>query len=341
MAWTCSNCTCENDDENDVCTACDTAKEEEEEEYEGGTDDELEEEDELGTDLRSSQGFDNIVGGALAKENKKEIQKLAETTKKKLPNGMSGFLDYEEDNCVIRAAKSIAFLDKTLLQVWGVNDMNIIIELKFMLEDKSKPPSFRLYQTPDKDLSKHKLKEHSFGLEWQCRARMDDWLNGDKNDKNSKCNWPPKDDNWVVDALKHLEQRILNCTKTCIICDGPLLAQMIKPSVCNKSLCVHSYETYGLGADVASELRESADVVDLLVSFCYGASMGDIKRFNPYPVAVETKILDEKGIEKTLNCMLPDGTTRNPQEVQRIVKCLPNTKEMKEKPDTKTLKKLS
>lgn len=78
------------------------------------------------------------------------------------------------------------------------------------------------------------------------------------------------DQNFIGKILDHLIWRIDNCTKTCIICDGELPFQMIKPAVCGKSLCVHSHEQYGLGADVASEVRDSPDVVDLLLLFCYG-----------------------------------------------------------------------
>lgn len=56
-------------------------------------------------------------------------------------------------------------------------EMPVVVEFKFKLEDISKPPLFRLLQTDDKDLSKHKLKEHSFGLEWQLRARYFEILN--------------------------------------------------------------------------------------------------------------------------------------------------------------------
>lgn len=64
---------------------------------------------------------------------------------------------------------------------------------------------------------------------------------------------------------------------------------MIKPSVCGNALCVHSYEQYGLGADVATEIRDSADVVDALISFCFAISGGDHRRFNPFPIGVEIK----------------------------------------------------
>lgn len=47
--------------------------------------------------------------------------------------------------------------------------------------------------------------------------------------------------------MNYLVERIRNCTRTCIICDDPLPFQMVKPAVCDKNLCCHSHEQYGLG----------------------------------------------------------------------------------------------
>lgn len=145
-------------------------------------------------------------------------------------------------------------------------------------------------------------------------------MNGDKKAKKSTPNWPPKPDNrFIVNAINHCVLRINDCTKTCIICDGPLPFQMIKPSVCSNPLCVHSYEQYGLGADVATEIRDSSDVVDLLISFCYAISSGDTRRFNPFPLGVEVKKLDENKREITENFVKEDGT-KNPQAVVTSMK---------------------
>lgn len=68
---------------------------------------------------------------------------------------------------------------------------------------------------------------------------------------------------------------------------------MIKPAVCEKDLCVHAHEQYGLGADVASEIRDFPDVVDLLISFCY-AITGEISNLqisNPQVETIEDLIL--------------------------------------------------
>jgi hypothetical protein len=52
---------------------------------------------------------------------------------------------------------------------------------------------------------------------------LDEWL-------NRKDSWPYKNEDWFTDVLKFVQSRIVNCTKTCVICDGPLPFEMIKPS---------------------------------------------------------------------------------------------------------------
>jgi hypothetical protein len=90
---------------------------------------------------------------------------------------------------------------------------------------------------------------------------------------------------------------------------------MIKPAVCAKNLCIHSHEQYGLGADVATEIRESSDVVDLLIGFTVAASQGEERRFNPYPIGVEVKHFDEQKREHTSSFM---------QETDQTKKNMPN-----------------
>lgn len=51
---------------------------------------------------------------------------------------------------------------------------------------------------------------------------------------NKKESWPYKNEDWVLEVLKFVQGRIVNCTKTCVICDGALPFEMIKPSGKNK-----------------------------------------------------------------------------------------------------------
>jgi poly [ADP-ribose] polymerase 6/8 len=145
-------------------------------------------------------------------------------------------------------------------------------------------------------------------------------------------------EDWILNVLDYIKKRIQNCTQTCIICDGPLPFEMIKPAVCGKNLCVHSHEQYGLGADVASEIRDNPDVVDFLICLCYAISQGDFRRFNPYPLGVEYKSLDEHGKEVIRHFMTEDGITRNPLQVKAILDKLPSIKDMSTWTDTRSIK---
>jgi len=178
-------------------------------------------------------------------------------------------------------------------------------------------------------------------LEWQLRARLDDWLNGGKETK-SKPNWPAKEGvDFIGKVLDQILERVDNCTKTCIICDGPLPFQMIKPAVCDRNLCVHSHEQYGLGADVASELRDNPPVVDLLISFCYAISQGDHRRFNPYPIGVEAKVLDmSTGVRRELTKHFMaenDDKAKNLAAIKQVLDVMPPVLEMAKYPDSKSL----
>jgi len=113
---------------------------------------------------------------------------------------------------------------------------------------------------------------------------------------------------------------------------------MIKPSVCSNSLCVHSHEQYGLGADVASEIRDSSDVVDLLISFCYASTKGDHRRFNPFPIGVEVKKFDSNLKETTIHFMQDDMKTKNSPAVGKVIECFSAIAELRKYADTKSIR---
>ena len=56
------------------------------------------------------------------------------------------------------------------------------------------------------------------------------------------------------------------------------------------------------GADVASEIRASPEVMDLLISFTMAAAIqGDVRRFSPFP-QLELKVQDkETNLVRTLS----------------------------------------
>lgn len=77
--------------------------------------------------------------------------------------------------------------------------------------------------------------------------------------------------------------RLQHCTERCVICDEQLDLPGMKTSVCEKSLCVHSSETYGLGCDLLTELVRHPQVCELLFMLTrYTVHMGSSSdRLNP------------------------------------------------------------
>eukprot|EP01114_Cavostelium_apophysatum_P019380 TRINITY_DN6231_c0_g1_i1.p1 TRINITY_DN6231_c0_g1~~TRINITY_DN6231_c0_g1_i1.p1 ORF type:complete len:564 (-),score=140.41 TRINITY_DN6231_c0_g1_i1:26-1717(-) len=360
VEWTCPNCQTENADSAKFCSCCEDPKpvqspakkkakkeeedeEAEEEEYEGssGEGEDFDEDDDMqagnSDDDPDLDTFDQSVGNALAQAGKGKIMEHVRAIQKAHGEKSVSLLS-QDPNYIVRTKLSVSFLDPITAKIWGINHSKpIIIELKFVgplyLEDKKNPPLFNLYQSGDVNLGKEKLDDvSSFGLDWQLRARLNDWL-------NEPGNWPPKDLHFIQKVMDHMIYTIKNCTKNCIICNDPLPFQMIKPAVCDNTLCVHSHEQYGLGADVASEIRDSPDVVDLLISFTIAASQGEERRFNPYPVGVEVKYLDDQKRELTAHLMNEkDVTKRNLASVNKVVSAMPAVEELTQLADTKSIK---
>jgi hypothetical protein len=76
--------------------------------------------------------------------------------------------------------------------------------------------------------------------------------------------------------------RVDTCTKNCLICDDLLPLDGMKTSVCDKALCRHGLENYGLGTDVASELAHG-EVTELMIYLTFAAAHIGRSRdaFNP------------------------------------------------------------
>jgi len=236
---------------------------------------------------------------------------------------------------IVRLRLNVDFLDHDFAKIWGINDTKpIIIELgitgPYYMEG-SQCPTVGLYQSDDQH-SSYNVKQlqdvSSFGLQWMLVSRVTQWI---------KSNWPPKDTRFFVHLMEYVKDRINNCTKNCIICDSVLPYQMLKPAVCDSALCLYSYDQYGLGADVASEIRNGKEVVDLLISFTIAASLGEIKRFTPFP-QLEVKVHDKAtGVSDVLSFM--NGNTKNNTKVKSVLDKLPSIQELSDlATDSKTIK---
>eukprot|EP01116_Phalansterium_solitarium_P004513 TRINITY_DN1553_c0_g1_i2.p1 TRINITY_DN1553_c0_g1~~TRINITY_DN1553_c0_g1_i2.p1 ORF type:complete len:305 (+),score=125.06 TRINITY_DN1553_c0_g1_i2:874-1788(+) len=112
---------------------------------------------------------------------------------------------------------------------------------------------------------------------------------------------------------------------------------MLKPAVCDSPLCLYSHEHFGLGADVASFVRASPEVVDLLVSCCAAACNGDPKRFSPFPSAVEVKLKDDKTGRVTCHSFVSKAAN-DPNAVRAVLNKLPAVHELLACADSRALK---
>lgn len=78
----------------------------------------------------------------------------------------------------------------------------------------------------------------------------------------------------------------------CVVCDEPHVFQngpMLRPTVCERELCVFAFQTLGVMNEAADEIATGAQVVDLLVSMCRSAleSPRKVVIFEPYPSVVD------------------------------------------------------
>uniref|UniRef100_A0A8K9XEC3 Poly [ADP-ribose] polymerase n=1 Tax=Oncorhynchus mykiss TaxID=8022 RepID=A0A8K9XEC3_ONCMY len=97
-----------------------------------------------------------------------------------------------------------------------------------------------------------------------------------------------------LDGLKHhhLLSRIPVLNEFCVVCDEPHVFRngpMLRPTVCERELCVFAFQTLGVMNEAADEIATGAQVVDLLVSMCRSAleSPRKVVIFEPYPSVVD------------------------------------------------------
>jgi ubiquitin-conjugating enzyme E2 Q len=68
---------------------------------------------------------------------------------------------------------------------------------------------------------------------------------------------------------------LVRCTQFCLVCHDRLTGEFeaLKPYVCDKPLCLYQYMSLGFGPSIEHEILTQPFVVDLLVSFCYAATV--------------------------------------------------------------------
>ncbi|PRP89860.1 hypothetical protein PROFUN_00202 [Planoprotostelium fungivorum] len=293
-----------------------------------GSDEEMfSDEDELD---EYQQDFDNSVAETLSENAKDDIN-----------NHLTRLLDMRPDYAVamIRRANiwiaRMAFyvdIDPVMARPWGVDlSRSFVVELhlsppKYMKDTKA--PRVDVYQTDDENIYREYLIDQRFnGLAWYLKDRLSKYI---------VSNWPPKNTTFLPSLLDHAIHRIFTCAHNCIICDDPLPTVMVRPSVCNSTLCLHSHESYGLGVDIANEIRDNADIVKLLIDFTAAASTAsNNKRFNPFPTRVEAEVKGETGQMTKIN-FLNQLNAPQPSLVMPTMESLSackDTKQIKERLD--------
>ncbi|XP_036383721.1 protein mono-ADP-ribosyltransferase PARP8 [Megalops cyprinoides] len=103
---------------------------------------------------------------------------------------------------------------------------------------------------------------------------------------------PVRDRGFLVQTMEYAEQRIPVLNEFCVVCDEPHVFQngpMLRPTVCERELCVFAFQTLGVMNEAADEIATGAQVVDLLVSMCRSAleSPRKVLIFEPYPSVVD------------------------------------------------------
>ncbi|XP_030048974.1 protein mono-ADP-ribosyltransferase PARP8 isoform X1 [Microcaecilia unicolor] len=103
---------------------------------------------------------------------------------------------------------------------------------------------------------------------------------------------PLRDHGFLVQTIEFAEQRIPVLNEYCVVCDEPHVFQngpMLRPTVCERELCVFAFQTLGVMNEAADDIATGAQVVDLLVSMCRSAleSPRKVVIFEPYPSVVD------------------------------------------------------
>lgn len=79
--------------------------------------------------------------------------------------------------------------------------------------------------------------------------------------------------NVLLRLVKVLEVRLKTINERCLLCHRDLEWIGMKPSICKRKLCQLGNEGFGLAFDLAQELRDAPEVVDLLITMAYCATI--------------------------------------------------------------------
>uniref|UniRef100_A0A8C6VP28 Protein mono-ADP-ribosyltransferase PARP8 n=1 Tax=Naja naja TaxID=35670 RepID=A0A8C6VP28_NAJNA len=185
----------------------------------------------------------------------------------------------------------VSFLDEEIAVAWDViRTEPIIVRLHCSLTQYLNGP------VPTIDVFQISTKER-FGLGHQLKNQFTAFLMlvfsfvFKQPNYGAKC-VPIRDHGFLVQTIEFAEQRIPVLNEYCVVCDEPHVFQngpMLRPTVCERELCVFAFQTLGVMNEAADEIATGAQVVDLLVSMCRSAleSPRKVVIFEPYPSVVD------------------------------------------------------
>ncbi|XP_069736368.1 protein mono-ADP-ribosyltransferase PARP8 isoform X2 [Phaenicophaeus curvirostris] len=150
------------------------------------------------------------------------------------------------------------------------------------------------YPPPGCGKNKSKLKSEQDGISKThklLRRTCSSTVKAEDQNYGAKC-IPVRDRGFLVQTIEFAEQRIPVLNEYCVVCDEPHVFQngpMLRPTVCERELCVFAFQTLGVMNEAADEIATGAQVVDLLVSMCRSAleSPRKVVIFEPYPSVVD------------------------------------------------------
>ncbi|XP_041464082.1 protein mono-ADP-ribosyltransferase PARP6-like [Lytechinus variegatus] len=105
---------------------------------------------------------------------------------------------------------------------------------------------------------------------------------------------PSLENGFLWQMYGYLKNRIPTLSEFCVVCDEPHIFQngaMLKPAVCERELCVFSFQMLGVMQDAAENIATGAEVVDLLVSMVLAAVKSRRRQLilDPFPSVVDPK----------------------------------------------------
>uniref|UniRef100_A0AAR2LTE2 Poly [ADP-ribose] polymerase n=1 Tax=Pygocentrus nattereri TaxID=42514 RepID=A0AAR2LTE2_PYGNA len=220
---------------------------------------------------------------------------LMSCSKWSVVNGLSfSFREYGAiDDVDIDLHIDVSFLDEEIALAWDViRTEPVIVRLHCSLTQylNGPVPTVDVFQVSTKD---------RFGLGHQLKKIMQTFVTQQwKHHTKDKINCPhskkqtDKKAKSPLHIFSTLQQRIPVLNEFCVVCDEPHVFQngpMLRPTVCERELCVFAFQTLGVMNEAADEIATGAQVVDLLVSMCRSAleSPRKVVIFEPYPSVVD------------------------------------------------------